>query len=64
MQSIRQPEPAVETATQNHATAPALKSAPIELEMVVLKHVAGGAPKGTWSAQAVAASVDAPKGTW
>lgn len=43
------------------------KSAPIELDMSVLKHVAGGlAPRGTWGSEAPAdaATVEAPRGTW
>jgi hypothetical protein len=49
-------------ASESAANAPAPNSAPIELSLSDLQHVAGGmAPNGTWSPTATA---DAPNGTW
>lgn len=45
----------------NRFTVPTVRTAPVELDLSLLKHVAGGSPKGTWAPLAV---VESPKGTW
>ena len=38
------------------------RSGPVELDFALLKHVAGGAPRGTWAPSSDV--VEAPRGTW
>jgi hypothetical protein len=61
MQSNRPFDLSVKSAANTQAVATSVKSAPIELDLAVLKHVAGGSPNGTWSA---ATLTDSPNGTW
>ena len=58
MQSKRHPVTATKNATKPSTQTP--KSAPRVLDLDTLKQVAGGSPKGTWSADLV----QSPKGTW
>jgi len=46
----------------SRATVPPVRAVLIELDMSLLKHVAGGSPKGTWGP--MDAVVQSPKGTW
>jgi hypothetical protein len=60
MQALPRPAvtPPVASSPDRARTTP---TAPVLLDPQQLRLVAGGAPKGTWSAPA---SVQAPKGTW
>ena len=60
MQQNLKSTPSHKHAATGPATAPSVKTGPIELDMSLLKHVAGGSPEGTLAA----AVVDSPKGTW
>ena len=40
-----------------------IRSGPVELDVALLKHVGGGAPRGTWSPDS-GDVVEAPRGTW
>ena len=60
MQHNAKSTPALDIATRAATDAPVPKTAPIELDFSVLKHVSGGSPKGTWQSF----SVESPKGTW
>jgi hypothetical protein len=46
----------------NRSAVPPVRTAPVELDLSLLKHVAGGSPKGTWAP--MDAVVQSPKGTW
>ena len=53
----------LEYVASSRTTVPPVRTAPIELDMSLLKHVAGGvSPKGTWCSTDVV--VESPKGTW
>jgi hypothetical protein len=53
----------LENVASSRTTVPPVRTAPIELDMSLLRHVAGGvSPKGTWASAVIA--VQSPKGTW
>ena len=61
MQSKRRhPDTAQPVAAQSNRKTPPVDTAPVVLDLDTLKHVAGGSPKGTWTAP----TVQSPKGTW
>ena len=60
MQSKRHPVTATKNLNKPDTRTPAPKSALRVLDLDTLKQVAGGSPKGTWSADLV----QSPKGTW
>ena len=50
-------------AASVQSVAPIIKSVLVELDASMLKHVGGGAPRGTWSSDS-GVVVEAPRGTW
>lgn len=44
--------------------SPAKLNGPVEIDMSLLAHVSGGAPKNTWSEPQALEYVEAPKNTW
>lgn len=61
MQKNLQSVPADKAAAKTPIDASLSKPAPLPLDASLLKHVGGGSPKGTWSADA---TISSPKGTW
>ena len=63
MQQNLKSTPSHKHATTGPATAPSVKTGLLELDIALLKHVAGGSQNGTWvEATPIVAAM--PKGTW
>ena len=64
MQKNLQSTSPAQRTSKSSVTLSSVRSAPIQLDLEMLKHVSGGlAPNGTWGPESCGAA-QAPNGTW
>ena len=63
MQNKVRPELSIPRRQEVQVNETPIRFGPVELDAALLKHVGGGAPRGTWSLDN-GVVVEAPRGTW